>query len=519
MKRKFKALQIGGNDLEALFDSNKKVEWDYFDPAIMQYEENYLDAVRNIIDEHGQFDFVFVQARYSEQLIEMLALVGTPYNTYIDDTYWDTQYEQDNTISELLARPLSYQSEADLHEKLKAVTFSGQYGDKLYPKHCIVSQTFDGDVGFMGNKYLVLSGDFGAELKQVVSWKNNIVCDKHKATQIWPEFVVSEGVELEFTLRIIQSGTVDTIIDEINLDQTQLDEPIIIESRPYDVYASVSLKLRGEGQVKVGAIHKRWSRYDMGEFLFGGQRYVDNNREEFFYYFNPGDLKPPLNVYFSGYRSLEGFEAYFMMNKLNAPFILISDPRVEGGSFYIGSDSYETAIKDVIQDKLSYLGFESDELILSGLSMGSFGALYYGAQLNPSGIIIGKPLVNIGTIADNMRLLRPEDFGTALDVLMTHEQDVTPQDIDRLNNKFWNVMSQSNIANTTFAIAYMQHDDYDAHAYAELFPLLSRQHARVISRGVPGRHNDDSPTITNWFINFYHILLETKFGRVKHEGK
>lgn len=101
-----------------------------------------------------------MQARYSEQLIEILALVGTPYNTYIDDTYWDTQYEQDNTISELLARPLSYQSEADLHEKLKAVTFSGQYGDKLYPKHCIVSQTFDGDVGFMGNKYLVLSGDF-----------------------------------------------------------------------------------------------------------------------------------------------------------------------------------------------------------------------------------------------------------------------------------------------------------------------------------------------------------------------
>lgn len=128
MKRKFKALQIGGNDLETLFDSNKKVEWDYFAPAIMQYEENYLDAVRNIIDEHGQFDFVFVQARYSEQLIEMLALVGTPYNTYIDDTYWDTQYEQDNTISELLARPLSYQSEADLHEKLKAVTFQGNMG-------------------------------------------------------------------------------------------------------------------------------------------------------------------------------------------------------------------------------------------------------------------------------------------------------------------------------------------------------------------------------------------------------
>lgn len=45
--------------------------------------------------------------------------------------------------------------------------------------------------------------------------------------------------------------------------------------------------------------------------------------------------KPPLNVYFSGYRPAEGFEGYFMMNKMNAPFILIGDPRLEGGSFYL----------------------------------------------------------------------------------------------------------------------------------------------------------------------------------------
>ncbi len=38
--------------------------------------------------------------------------------------------------------------------------------------------------------------------------------------------------------------------------------------------------------------------------------------------------------------------------------------------------------------------------------MGSFGALYYGAQLNPQAIIVDL-LVNIGTIAEHMRLLRP----------------------------------------------------------------------------------------------------------------
>ena len=81
-------------------------------------------------------------------------------------------------------------------------------------------------------------------------------------------------------------------------------------------------------------------------------------------------------MYFSGYRP-EGFEGYFMMNKMNAPFILIGDPRLEGGSFYLGSETFEQGIINVIQKALDFLDFKHDELILSGLSMGSFGALYY----------------------------------------------------------------------------------------------------------------------------------------------
>lgn len=68
--------------------------------------------------------------------------------------------------------------------------------------------------------------------------------------------------------------------------------------------------------------------------------------------------------------------------------------------------------------------------------MGSFGALYYGAQLNPQAIIVGKPLVNIGTIAEHMRLLRPEEFGTALDVLVSNEGDTSQASIQALNQNF-----------------------------------------------------------------------------------
>lgn len=519
MKRKFKALQIGGEDLGWLFEHKENIDWDYFDIALFDFESDYIEAIQSLIQDKGKFDLVFVQVPYSKGLVEIFQLISSPYNTYVDALFWGKNFEVDKIVKNKMIRPLNYKTQEALHDKLKAVTFSGQYGDKLYPKHIVVNKKFNGEIKNNGNKYIVLNGDFGNAYTPIASWKNNVVCDKNKVTQVWPEFKTEGNVEIEYTFRLIKEGTIDTIDEEIVLTQEDLSKPLEITSRPYSVYASVSMRARGKGKIYIGAIHKRWSRLDMGQFIFGGERYVDENREEFFYYFNPGDMQPPLNVYFSGYRSLEGFEGYFMMYNLNAPFLLISDPRIEGGAFYLGSESYEQAIKEVIFEKLRFLGFSEDELILSGLSMGSFGALYYGAQLNPSGIIIGKPLVNIGTIAENMRLLRPEDFGTALDVLMAHEHSMSGKDVKHLNEKFWKVIVNSNMKDTTFAIAYMEHDDYDTHAFKELLPLLSKQQARVMSRAVPGRHNDDSPTITNWFVNFYHIILETKFGRVKYGSK
>ncbi|WP_141639742.1 accessory Sec system protein Asp2, partial [Staphylococcus gallinarum] len=139
--------------------------------------------------------------------------------------------------------------------------------------------------------------------------------------------------------------------------------------------------------------------------------------------------------------------------------------------------------------------------------------LYYGAKLNPAAIIVGKPLINIGTVAENMALVRPEDFGTSLDVLRKNTGALNTDAVQQLNDKFWHQFKQANFSNTTFAIAYMIHDDYDKQAFDMLLPILSRQHARVMQRGVPGRHNDDSPTITSWFVNFYNMILESQFGR------
>nr|WP_306437970.1 accessory Sec system protein Asp2 [Staphylococcus hyicus] len=517
--RKFRVLQIGGHDYGPHFEDSKHTDWDYLNPDVFDNFSDYTHAVKTTIKVHGKFDFVFVQTSFSEGLMGTLDLVSQPYTTYVDKQFWDTDFENHALVHERMIRPLYYNSPNDLYEKIKSVTFPGQYGDKVSPKYCIVSPSFEGEAHYEGNKALVISGDFGKEMTPILSWQKHLFYDEGKVIQIWPEFTVTGNVEVEFVFRLITQGTADTFVEEYVRHHTEWDAPLEIPRRTHDAYIIISARAKGQGTFHMGAVHKRWSRLDLGQFILGGKRFSDINHDEFIYYFNPGDMKPPLNVYFSGYRPAEGFEGYFMMNRFNAPFILIGDPRIEGGAFYLGSETFEQAIKNVIQDGLDYLGFNRNELILSGLSMGSFGALYYGAQLNPAGIVVGKPLINVGTIAQNMPLQRPEDFGTALDVLLKNEEGLEVSHIEHLNRKFWDKIENADFSRTTFAIAYMEQDDYDMHAFKMLLPVMTRQHARVMSRGVPGRHNDDSPTITSWFVNFYNIILESQFGRVTHRAK
>lgn len=516
MPRKFRVLQIGGTDLESLFENNKNVIWDYFDIALFDFDSGYLQAVQDMLNEIGEFNFVFVQAPYSQALIELFKYVSTPYNTVIDATYWGEHFQEDEIVKCKLVRPLHYDSEEALHLKLQAVTFPGQYGDKVSPIHCRVNTNFQGLYQFNGNESIEITGNFGQTFKPLITWSRNIIADENKVNQIWPEFKMDGDVRIQMTLRITPVYSTQRAVETLVYEQEDLETPIELSARPYQAYVSVSLKAKGEGTLYVGAIHKRWSRLDMGEFIMGGQRYNDRNRQEFIYYFHPGDYKPPLNVYFSGYRTSEGFEGFYMMKRMGAPFILIGDPRIEGGAFYLGTDDYEKAIKDVIQNALNTLGFNNDQLILSGLSMGSFGALYYATELQPASVIIGKPLINVGSIADNMKLIRPNEFGTALDILRSNEGGISKDAINNLNQKFWKKLKTSDLRRTSFAIAYMEHDDYDTNAFHDLLPVLTEQQARVVSRSVPGRHNDDSTTITNWFLNFYNLVMEKRFGRVNH---
>ena len=151
-------------------------------------------------------------------------------------------------------------------------------------------------------------------------------------------------------------------------------------------------------------------------FIPGGEKHITSAREEVFSYFDPGDMRPPLTVYFSGYKTQEGFEGYYMMRKMGCPFLLIAEARLEGGGFYMGSEEYENLLLEVIERSRKELGFTRHQVLLAGMSMGSFGALYYGCDIRPHAILLGKPLASIGDVASNEKLFRPGVFPTSLDV-------------------------------------------------------------------------------------------------------
>ena len=60
--------------------------------------------------------FVFVREKYSDSLMKLLSLVSTPYNTVIDNEYWDNQYQQDKTIQRNFIKPLIYENKKQLQQ-------------------------------------------------------------------------------------------------------------------------------------------------------------------------------------------------------------------------------------------------------------------------------------------------------------------------------------------------------------------------------------------------------------------
>ena len=320
---------------------------------------------------------------------------------------------------------------------------------------------------------------------------------------------------MEIALSVTQfvRGSLSDVQQTWEFSEKELDDIVLLDNQMPDGVIFVSLQAKGEGKLEIIALHDRYSRRGHGCFLPGGERFVTTDREEVFAYFDPGDRKPPLNVYFSGYKTKEGFEGYRAMRNLGCPFLLISDARLEGGGFYMGSEEYEKLIRDVLRKYMDELGFSGDQVILSGLSMGTYGALYYGCDIMPHAMILGKPLASIGDVAANEKRFRPGGFPTSLDVLHRLYGDTDRTAVKALNDRFWNKFDRADWSRSKFIVSYMIEDDYDATAYQTLIAHLWSGGVQLYGKGIHGRHNDDTGAIVGWVFSQYRKVLNEDFSR------
>lgn len=391
--------------------------------------------------------------------------------------------------------------------------FSKPYGEKFNPGTVGIANGFKGQVKWNGQYSVSLDGDYGYEMKQIAFWRGNIPLEEGQAIDFWLEYKKDPGIEISLSIKQFVSGSLSEVLDSWEFSEEDLKNEVRIEGRNGAGSIFCSLRAVGSGHLEIIGLHDRISRWDIGEFMVGGERYVTSEREEIFAYFDPGDLKPPLAVYFSGYKTMEGFEGYYMMRKMGCPFLLLAEQRFEGGGFYMGSPEFERTMVRIIDKYLSKLGFYPGDLILSGISMGTIGSMYYGCDLKPHALILGKPLASLGNIAQNERLKRPGGFPTSLDLLQKFSGDMTMAGVESLNERVWSKIRNTDFSHTKFIVSYMFEDDYDDTAYETLLSELNSAGVQVYGKGLHGRHNDNTAGIGAWFKGQYERVLKEDFYR------
>lgn len=498
-----RVLQIGRDDWSAAARIPSGVAWEFvhvddeigFDPALI-----------------GRVDVTILDASCDLRKLQAVGKLITPHTLLVEPgVRADPSEDHARFFAQKAALTQDMDDRQGLVDQLPWRYFAKPFGQKLEIRRTEVSPLHASRAWYEGNAYLATDVDHDGDFHQLMMWKENILYENHRALELWPEYVKDEGCAIELVVQLIQNGTSDVISFHRTYSEAELAEPIVI-SHESSGYLSCSIFARGHGRVKVGPIHYRHSREGAGHFLPGGRRIVDSRREELFTYFHPGDLTPPLNIYFSGYRPAEGFEGYFMMAGLGHPFLLITDPRLEGGRFYLAGDELEGRLHEVIREHIDALGFREEDVIFSGLSMGSFGALYYGSQFRAHAIIAGKPIIDLGYVAERGRLVRPQEFLTILDIVNfwnKADEDGAPSTADAFTRALlerWR--GEPGFGDTKILMSYMQQDDYDDAAYYTLLESQAGKATEVIARGYQGRHNDDSPSIVAWFAGQFRRVID-----------
>lgn len=495
-----KILQIGQTDLKPKLKLAKKTKWrfcasdqieEFLRPYRQEKKPQRFDYVCVVITAQISLaDFKLLEKFLQAYRVILLKEVDLPY-----------------AVAHFCAKKVTLNELEQMISALERDFFLNQYGDNAMIDTLEVSRAFKGEISYQGKYAVTLTGDFGSEFRPLATYKRGFYVAAENGIELWPVFEKDPTIELKIVVHLSYLGGTE-IAKTLEFGEEQLNKPLILESLTGNANAFVSIWAKGQGTLKLSNINNRLTRHEYGTLIMGGQRLFDHKRQELFYYFDPGDLQPPLNVYFAGWQTRTGFEGYFMMKHFGRPFLLLADPRLEGGAFYLGTKEYETKLMTLIKETLTKLGFSNEQLVLAGLSMGTTGALYYGAKLGAAAVVVGKPLLNLGTIALNDTLHRANSFDTSLDLLLMHQGENDISAAESFDQQMLAALKNAKLTIGQILAAYMREDDYDGMAFHDITKNLQAKKTKIIGHGYTGRHNDASSSIIGWFIRQYELLLQ-----------
>lgn len=402
-------------------------------------------------------------------------------------------------------------------DHLEARYFFGQSGARMFPTNIFLNDNKISEYEVLDSCNIRIKVNTHDQWVNIGAYRNSLYIDPKRLIKLWLTYR-QHNVQVRLRVFIQPAGTDGNPDDNkvLTIDSNSEKELYLpIEASDQARFACVTIEVKGDGDLTLGLLHSRWGREGRGEFIAGGKRIINmEKREDIAYFFSPGDLKPPLTVYFSGARISAGFEAFPLFRKLKTPTLLFTDVRLSLGEFYTDDDdTMEKKIIEVIEETLKKLGFTKRQLIMNGTSMGSYSSLLYGGKIGAYMINVTKPLANLGYIAQRGRLQRPDDFEAIYDIdnqLVTKFDD---EHLHELDERFWKKFDKLDLSNTRLFVGYMNDDDFDNKTIGRLKKSPATKNALQFTyKGFPGRHNDNR-TIVLWFIDRLNQILQSDFDR------
>lgn len=386
-------------------------------------------------------------------------------------------------------------------------------GERIYIRQIQIQPGFAGKIQYLGAVSLSLSGSFGGSYTPLLAWKRSIPVEKGEKKSLFLECTQDGSVSLSLTIRLCREGTGDDFAKEWHAPLSGTD-PIVITA-PENGTLCCNLSARGSGVVRIGTLHARNCLPEgiPGTFVPGDIRNVTARREELFSLLLPGDAAPPLVVYFQDLSSAERFSLPSALQERNLPCLLLLDPRLESGAFFLGDADYERLVEGRIRAAMQALGFSDRDLLFCGETMGAFAALYYGALFAPGAMLLGMPILSLGTVAADERNSHPGKLETALDLLLFLTGGTDAEHAKELDIKITARIGQAAWEDSSIAVARMLQDDCDPKAYDTLVELLKDRGVLIYGKAFSGRLGSQKRDVETWLAMQLTRILSEVFGR------